>query len=221
MKSPFDEHPNDVARSIAEVAWGMERRRGGESVIGNEVYVEAIVVVKRLQEAHASAMAKLKKDLAPKKGDALRLERIAEHVPRLVAGEQGMCYAEFLVEVLTCVGCLKLMIAAPPKRLPKVFPTYCEASFESQRLRAGLALAGPATPAGRICEGCSKAGEYSVTCSLCEKLRPLSAIEETFGLNADDLPRFYLCRPCYEARSAKEWGEKSRELSEETRYDFE
>jgi hypothetical protein len=70
---------------------------------------------------------------------------------------------------------------------------------------------------GRIvCAPCAEAGGATFECALCH-------VQRTFDLEHDSWgdPAERLCEPCYETVPAKVWTEKTADLHEAHRYDFE
>lgn len=218
-----DEHPNDVARSIAQVAWGMEQRRidPKSTAIGNEVYVEAIKVFKSLLARHHREISNLKERLSADLTKPLVLKNRDDYVPRIV--EAGSwTFAAFVVELQRCAECDALMVAVRDSRGLLAFRSaYAPIDFEEQRKRAKISLVGAKRPDGeKICEKCSKTKAFKFECSLCEKKLPIEEIQQEFGWDGE-VSRFRLCKPCYAKVPAKVWDEKVSKLEDETRYDNE
>jgi len=124
-------------------------------------------------------------------------------------------YALMIVELDECPICKKQILNVPKKSY--IFPTWYEIDIDNQLKKAGWVLASQETQEGKIiCIECSKSGKSTFLCALCGLRKPTSKIEESIGWPAE-----YLCKDCYETKTAKEWDDMVKKLNAEHRYDYE
>lgn len=141
--------------------------------------------------------------------------KIEDFTPTIVFDERGHIYAVMLVELRRCAVCSKPMIGA--RRDGGTFPTYQHLNFDAQCRRAGWELRGYVSDekGDEICSACSVLGLASFICALCGEKRPTTQITESFGYPAESL-----CMLCYDTVPAKRWREKTKELEESHKWDF-
>jgi len=120
----------------------------------------------------------------------------------------------FELETSTCASCRRQMLR---KDKAKLFPLTWDFTQEKQMEKAGVVLESSSRiDDDRICIECEASGKASITCDLCDTLKPSSKKKESFGD-----PSSYLCTDCYETVPAKQWEEKVEELHKAHRWDFE
>ncbi len=124
-------------------------------------------------------------------------------------------YVEILIEAEKCVCCEKIMIAKSTNH-NSIFPKFWRINQESQMKAAGIVYKTHSTIDGySICIECEQAGKSSFLCALCNERKSSDKRKEAIGDPAD-----FLCKDCFETKSAKVWEEKYDELIEEHKYDF-
>lgn len=139
----------------------------------------------------------------------------SQYVPSIFA-QAGQTYAEMLVELSPCPGCGLLMLDVDKQR-DRAFPRWYLADVDAQLKRANWRRIGTGRiNDDRICTQCTSEGRGSFDCALCNERRPSDQIKESFGD-----PSEYLCKVCFETRTAKEWADKHEALYDRHRYDFE
>lgn len=132
-------------------------------------------------------------------------------------------FVTIAVGLSTCPCCKSPMIEAPLKALNSVASVVGSGlkdggnSIAAQCLRGGLVVRSNSTNTEneKICENCANAGESSFICAMCKEKRASSEKEESFG----DPPEF-LCKVCYATKSAKDWDDIIKKLSDRHRWDF-
>lgn len=118
------------------------------------------------------------------------------------------------IQTWECKSCGKQMIKKPSGQSP--FPIWFGNDFDAQCKKLNLEIrSGEKIDGCAICMTCVRNGKAVFVCALCKETMHTNEIQESFGDPPDSL-----CRFCYEARSAKEWIEKTKELSKIHRYDF-
>ena len=140
--------------------------------------------------------------------------RIEDYCPHII----GKQYAEMLVEIGVCSICKNYMIPDYDGQYRRsVFPLYRYLNFDAQVERAGWEKMSSITVDDKyICQKCAESGKADFLCALCNERKPSDKNKESYG----DPPEF-LCCDCYENVSAKTWEEKTSELYDVHKYDWE
>ena len=100
----------------------------------------------------------------------------------------------------------------------EVFPQWFVLNQRHQMERAGLVRWGTSNlNDGYLCRDCEKKGKGNFVCKLCGETKTSDKIKEEFGHegNFD-----FLCKDCYDNKSAKEWADKNEELRSNHVYDY-
>lgn len=135
------------------------------------------------------------------------------YTPKILENRQKSNLIEMCVEAYKCDYCGKMML---PKLLA-IFPKYIRLNQKAQMENAGIVYFYTETgDSEKICEICRDNGKIDFVCELCNQRKDSSKIQKSIGSPAD-----YLCKDCYENKSAKEWEEIEEQLYERHRYDFE
>jgi hypothetical protein len=141
-----------------------------------------------------------------------------EFIPKMET-RYGFHYGRMIVAVELCHTCKKPMVARPQLVSYEhgLFPKHIDENFDAQLKRAGwVEKSHSKVDNSWICEECASQGKASFVCALCNERRTSDQVEERFG----DPPEF-LCKTCYSSVSALKWDQKTEELNEAHRYDFE
>lgn len=127
---------------------------------------------------------------------------------------EGGKYVEMLIEAKKCPICSKVMIH---KAKAGIFPMYIAINQDAQMKNAGIVFTSNVSVDDKlICVECEASGKADFKCELCGERRPTNLIQESFGY-----PPEFLCKVCYETVPAKQWDEKTDELYDQHKYDFE
>ncbi len=125
-------------------------------------------------------------------------------------------YVRVWIKVERCKYCDLRMVHYPKPR-DETFPKQSGINFKGQAEILGLVKAsGTAVDHKPICQGCVDAGKVDFLCSLCNKRKPSSKIQESFGCQ----PQEHLCADCYRTVPAKLWEAKIDALQEKHKYDW-
>lgn len=130
-------------------------------------------------------------------------------IPIPLKNDRHRFFALVLVELDLCASCQIPML---PNNGP--FPPYYMIDANAQRKRAGWECPSNQTINDeRICETCAQQDKATFLCFLCNQTRKSSQQQRSFG-GGD-----YLCIPCYETSTAKQWETAVNTLNERHRYD--
>ncbi len=121
---------------------------------------------------------------------------------------------KFELETTQCASCRRPMLKKAKEGL---FPFTYDFTQEKQMKSLGVVLESSSRiDDDKICVECEAVGKASITCVLCDTVKPSSKKQESFGDPAE-----YLCSDCYATVSAKVWDEKTEKLRKAHRWDFE
>ena len=126
-----------------------------------------------------------------------------------------MSFENFELKVIVCPKCKKKMIDAEYWRLKGVFPGYYKKDLHIQLSKKNMVIRSEIqhNNYAYVCKICAGLAEFK--CYSCKQQRLVKNIKYREGDPPD-----YLCKKCFNIKTAKEWEELKDIISEDHRWDY-